>query len=60
MSKCHSMVVQALTGKKVTSDLSIGGKTIPVVDDNSFKFLGKPVRFYKSNHSARYSIRQLL
>ena len=58
--KCRSMVVQASTGKRVTSDLSIGGKAIPVVDDNSFKFLGKPVHFYKSNHSARDSIRQHL
>ena len=58
--KCRSMVVQALTGKRVTSDLSIGGKAIPVVDDNSLKFLGKPVRFYKNNRSARDSIRQHL
>ena len=58
--KCRSMVVQASTGKRVTSDLSIGGKAIPVVDEDSFKFLGKPVRFYKSNRSAGDSIRQHL
>ena len=42
--KCRSLVIQASTGKRTTPGLSIAGQTIPAVEDNTFKFLGMPVR----------------
>ena len=56
--KCHSLVMQASTGKRVSTHLSIGGETIPSVkEDDSFKFLGMPVRVYKNNKTARASLK---
>ena len=55
--KCRSMVVQASTGRRVKPALSIGGESIPTVEDDTFKFLGMPVRFYKNNISARESLK---
>ena len=45
--KCRSLVIQASTGRRITPNLSIGGQTIPPVEDDTFKFLGMPVRVYK-------------
>lgn len=38
--KCQSLVIQASSGKRITSGLSIADQTIPPVEDNTFKFLG--------------------
>ena len=55
--KCRSLVIQASTGKRITTNLSIGGQTIPPVeDDDIFKFMGMPVRVYRNNEVARLSI----
>ena len=54
--KCRSLVIQASTGRRITPNLSIGGQTIPPVEDDTFKFLGMPVRVYKNNEEARLSI----
>ena len=56
MPKCRSLVIQASTGRRITPNLSIGGQTIPPVEDDYFKFLGMPVRVYKNNEEARFSI----
>ena len=55
--KCRSLVIQALTGRRITPDLSIGGQTIPPAEDDTFKFLGMPVRVYRNNEAARSSIK---
>ena len=61
VSKCRSMVIQASTGKRVCSKLSIGGETIASAEENdSFKFLGMQVRIYKNNDTARVSLQQQL
>ena len=54
--KCRSLVIQASTGRRITPNLSIGGQTIPPVEDDTFKFLGMPVRVYKNNEETRLSI----
>ena len=55
--KYRSLVIQASTGKRITTNLSIGGQTIPPVeDDDTFKFLGMPVRVTRNNDVARVSI----
>ena len=59
--KCRSLVIQASSGKRMTTNLSIGGQTIPPVeDDDAFKFLGMPVRVYRNNEVARLSIQDNL
>ena len=58
--KCRSMVIQVSTGKRVTPSLSIGGERIPIAEDESFKFLGMPVRIYSNNNSARSSLQDSL
>lgn len=59
--KCRSVVIQASTGKQVSSHLSIGGATIPPVEeDDTFKFLGMPVRFYRNNNAARTALQDQL
>ena len=54
------MVLQALSGKKVSQGLSIGGETIPPIEDDNFKFLGMPVRVYKDKDVARCSLKESL
>ena len=59
--KCRSMVIQASTGKRVRPRLSIGCKIIPPVEeDDSFKFLGMPIRIFKNNNTARSSLKNQL
>lgn len=55
--KCRSLVLQASSGKRVTPRLSIAGQTIPAVEDDTFKFLGMPVRVAKNNRVARSVIK---
>ena len=55
--KCRSLVIQASTGKKIAPGLSIGNQTIPAVEDDTFKFLGMPVRVSRNNKVARSSIK---
>ena len=52
--KCRS------TGRRVKPALLIGGESIPTVEDDTFKFLGMPVRFYKNSSSARESLKMSL
>ena len=54
--KCHSMVLQASTGKLLTPSLCINGEKIPPAEPESFKFLGMPVRVYTNNDMARSSL----
>ena len=58
--KCWSLVLQASTGKRAFAELSIGGQTIPPVEEGSFKFLGMPVRVSRRNNTARVSIKDNL
>ena len=58
--KCRSMAIQASTGRRVSPGLSIAGEVIPTVKDDTFKFLGMPVRFNRNNSSARESLKQNL
>ena len=57
VSKCRSMAIQASTGKRVSPDVSIGGESIPPVEDDSFKFPGMPVHL---NDTAKTSLQQNL
>ena len=54
--KCHSMAIQASTGKRVCPSLTISGDSIPPAEDGAFKFLGMPVRVHSSNDDARSSL----
>ena len=58
--KCRSMVIQASSGKRVCPTLSISGERIPPAEEETFKFLGMPVRIYSSNESARSSLQSTL
>ena len=58
--KCHSLGIQASTGRTMNPGLSIAGEVIPPVNDDSFKFLGMPVRVYNSNISAKTSLKEKL
>ena len=58
--KCHSLGIRASTGKAVDPGLSIAGEAIPSVDDNSFKFLGMPVRVHNDNTTAKFSLKENL
>ena len=58
--KCHSMAIQASTGRRVNPGLSMVGEDIPLVENDSFKFLGMPVQFYKDNNAARMFLKQTL
>ena len=58
--KCHSLVIQASSGRRMSSNLTIGGERIPVAEDEAFKFLGMPVRLYTSNITARSSLQGTL
>ena len=58
--KCHSIAFQASSGKVVNPGLSVNGEIIPLVDDNTFKFLGMPVQLSKSNNDARASLQEKL
>ena len=55
--KCRSLVIQGSTGKTTTPGLSIAGQNIPAVEDDTFKFLGMPVRVCRNSKMARSSIR---
>ena len=55
--KCRFMAIQASTGKRISSTLTISGNEIPPAEDGVFKFLGMPVRVYTSNDDARSSLR---
>ena len=56
VKKCRSMYIQASTGKRMSLNLSIGGECVSPVEDDSFKFLGMPVRVYNNNNAARTSL----
>ena len=60
VSKCRYMTIQASTGKQVCPGLSIGGESIPPVKDDTFKFLGMPVRVCKNNDTAKASLQENL
>ena len=57
--KCHSMAIQASTGRRVNPGLSMVGEDIPLVENDNFKFLGMPVRFYKDNNELECSSNRL-
>ena len=40
--------------------LSIAGEVIPLLEDDSFRFLGMPVRVYSNNQTARTSMKESL
>jgi len=44
----------------VNPGLSMVGVDIPPVENDNFKFLGMPVRFYKDNNAARMFLKQTL
>ena len=52
------MYIQASTGKKMSLNLSIGGERVSPVEDDSFKFLGMPVRVYSNNITAKTSLQE--
>ena len=58
--KCHSMILQASTGKRLHQTLTINGDIIPSAETISFKFLGMPVRVYTTNADARSSLQESL
>jgi hypothetical protein len=60
VTKCRSMVIQASTGRRVSPGLSICGGSIPPAEEDSFKFLGMPVRISKNSTSAKASLHQNL
>ena len=58
--KCHSMVLHASSGKRMCTYATISGDTIPPAEDNTFKFLGMPVRVSSNNTTARSALQDTL
>ena len=54
--KCCSMVLQASSEKRIRTSLTISGDTIPTAEDDTFKFLGMPVRVSSNNTTARLAL----
>ena len=56
VEKCCSMSVQASTGRRVNSGLSLGSEDIPEAPDDGYRFLGMFVRLFRNNNSARATL----
>ena len=47
--KCHSLAIQASSGKRYDPKLQLNGETIPFIANKTLKFLGGPIRVLQSN-----------
>ncbi len=54
--KCHSLGIQASTGRVIDPKLSLGGQITPQVGDQPFKFLGMPVQVPQYSTEAKSSL----
>ena len=54
------MGIQASAGRRVNPGVKISGESISPVEDDSFKFLGMPIRVYKNNNTAKSSLQENL
>ena len=55
--KCHLLVLQASSVRRVIPTLTIKGDRIPTAEEGEFKFLGMPVRLHSSNDVARSALK---
>jgi len=52
------MSVQASTGRRVNSGLSLGSEDIPEAPDDGYRFLGMFVQLFRNNNRARATLMQ--
>ena len=51
--KCHSLAIEASTGKRYDPGLQLNGEKIPFIADKTLKFLGGPIRVPQSTQEHR-------
>ena len=56
VDKCCLMSVQASTGRRVNSGLSLRSEDIPEAPDDGYRFLGMYVRLFRNNNNARATL----
>ena len=56
VTKCCSLVIQALTGKRVSTHLLCRRNHLSVKEDDSFKSLGMPIRVYRNKNSTQLQL----